>query len=149
MRLITSFENTLTRSTPDWLVCLALRFGLAVPFFMAGLRMWSGIGKIDPGTLQQFRSSYELHVLGKLYDYPYPDAWAYAAAIGAILFPVLLAIGLFGRFAAFGLLVMTLFITLTLPAGWPIHLSWAAMALSILVLGSGRLSADHMIMMRG
>jgi putative oxidoreductase len=34
---------------------------------------------------------------------------------------------------------------LTVPDGWPIHLTWAAMALAIIAGGAGRLSLDALI----
>jgi putative oxidoreductase len=37
---------------------------------------------------------------------------------------------------------MTCVIELTVPEGWPIHLTWAAMALGIAAWGPGRLSID-------
>jgi putative oxidoreductase len=40
---------------------------------------------------------------------------------------------------------MTLVIQLTVPDGWPIHLTWAAMALGIMALGPGWLSLDRLI----
>jgi putative oxidoreductase len=57
-------------------------------------------------------------------------------------------LGLGTRFAAVGLLVMTIAIQLTVPSGWPIHLTWAAMALGIMACGPGRLSVDHLIAWR-
>jgi putative oxidoreductase len=56
---------------------------------------------------------------------------------------VLLVLGLGTRFAAFGLLLMTSIVELTVPDGWPIHLTWAAMALGIMAWGPGRLSLDY------
>jgi len=32
---------------------------------------------------------------------------------------------------------------LTVPDGWPIHITWAAMAFAIMAWGPGRLSIDH------
>ena len=61
------------------------------------------------------------------------------------MFPVLLVLGLGTRFAALGLLFMTLIVELTVPDGWPIHLTWAAMALGIMAGGSGRISMDHLV----
>jgi putative oxidoreductase len=142
---IASFENTLTRIVPDWLVSLALRFGLAYPFWKSGLTKWVGIGKLSDSAVLLFQEEFKLHVFGKVYDFPYPQLTAYGAGVAEILLPLLLAIGLFGRFAAFGLLVMTAIIQLTIPSGWPLHLTWAAMALAILVLGSGRLSLDNLV----
>jgi putative oxidoreductase len=42
-------------------------------------------------------------------------------------------------------LVMTLVVELTVPDGWPVHLTWAAMALGIMAWGPGRLSLDKWI----
>ena len=145
MSLFASLENAMTRYVPDWLVSLALRFGLAVPFFKSGLTKWDGIGKLSDSAVLLFENEFKLHVLGQVYDYPYPKLMAYGAGVAEILLPILLAFGLFGRLAAFGLLVMTAIIQLTIPTGWPIHLTWAAMALAILVLGSGRLSLDSIL----
>ncbi len=33
---------------------------------------------------------------------------------------------------------------LTVPDGWPIHITWAAMALAVMRHGPGRLSVDHL-----
>jgi putative oxidoreductase len=38
---------------------------------------------------------------------------------------------------------MTCIVELTVPDGWPIHITWAAMALGIMAWGPGRLSADY------
>jgi putative oxidoreductase len=54
-------------------------------------------------------------------------------------------IGLATRFSALGLLVMTIVVQLTVPDGWPVHVTWAAMALGIMAWGPGRLSLDHLI----
>jgi putative oxidoreductase len=145
MSLITSFENALTRYVPDSLVCLALRLGLAVPFFKSGLTKWTGIGKLSDSAVTLFEEEFKFHILGKIYDYPFPKLMAYGSGIAEILFPILLVLGLFGRLAAFALLIMTIVIQLTVPTGWPVHLTWAAMALGILVLGCGRLSLDNIL----
>jgi len=60
--------------------------------------------------------------------------------------PVLLIVGLATRFSAFGLLVMTGVIQLTVPDGWAtFHLPWAALAVAIIALGAGPLSVDSFI----
>ncbi len=143
--MIAAFENALTRHVPDSIVCLALRFGLALPFWKSGLTKWTGLGHLSNSAVLLFTEEFKFHILGKVYDYPYPKLIAYGAGTAEILLPVLLALGLFGRLAAFGLFFMTVVIQLTEPAGWPVHLTWAAMALGILVLGSGRLSLDHIV----
>jgi putative oxidoreductase len=40
---------------------------------------------------------------------------------------------------------MTLVIQLTVPDGWPLHVTWAAMALGIMAWGPGRIALDHWI----
>jgi len=70
---------------------------------------------------------------------------AFAAGSAEILLPVLLVLGLATRPAALGLLVMTLVVQLTVPDGWPLHVTWAAMALGIMAWGPGRISLDHLI----
>ncbi len=49
------------------------------------------------------------------------------------------------RFAAVGLLLMTCVIELTIPDGWTIHITWAAMALGIATWGPGKISIDHLL----
>jgi putative oxidoreductase len=63
-------------------------------------------------------------------------------------FPVLLVLGIGTRFAALGLLLMTCVIELTVPEGWPIHITWAAMALGIAAWGPGAISLDHLVASR-
>ena len=70
---------------------------------------------------------------------------AFAAGSAKILLPIFLALGLATRFAAFGPLVMTFVVQLTVPDGLPLHVTWAAMALDIMAWGLGRLSLDHLI----
>ena len=69
---------------------------------------------------------------------------AFLSGCGEITFPVLLVLGLATRFAALGLLFMTIIVELTVPDGWPVHLTWAAMALGIMAWGPGRVSSDHL-----
>jgi putative oxidoreductase len=71
-----------------------------------------------------------------------PADFAFASGCAEIIFPVLLVFGFATRFAALGLLVMTLIVELTVPDGWPVHITWAAMALSIMAWGPGKLSLD-------
>jgi len=42
-----------------------------------------------------------------------------------------------------GIVLMTLIIQLTVPDGWPVHLTWIAMALGIAAWGPGRVSLDY------
>ncbi len=71
---------------------------------------------------------------------------ATAAGIGEIVLPIFLVLGLGTRFAALGLLLMTAIIQLTIPDGWAnFHLPWAAMALTLVVFGGGRIGLDRFL----
>ncbi|MEW9806818.1 DoxX family protein [Mesorhizobium marinum] len=128
---------------PHALPLLALRFALAVPFYKSGMTKWDGFLQLSGGAEFLFGSEFKLHILGQQYPYPFPTAAAYGAGIAEIVLPVLLVLGLFTRFAALGLLVMTAVIQITVPEGWAnFHLPWAAMALTLVVFGGGRLALD-------
>ena len=138
--------DDLLAAIPASLALFVLRVALAVPFFRSGLTKWDGFLSIAPGARFLFANEFKLHLFGQTYAYPFPLLMAWAASIGEIVLPVLLVVGLFTRFAALGLFVMTIIIQLTIPAGWAnFHLPWAAMALALMVYGAGMLSADRLV----
>ena len=144
--LIRALENAALRVLPKSLVCVFLRFALAVPFFKSGLTKWTGVGQLSESTMLLFTEEYRLHIFGKIYPYPFPTVIAYASGAAEILLPILLIFGLYTRLAAIGLLAMTAIIQLTFPDGWAnYHLPWAALAMAIIVMGPGRLSLDGML----
>lgn len=139
----------LLASIPQALPLLLLRIALAVPFFRSGLTKWDGFLQLSNGARYVFTEEFKLHILGSEIAYPFPIAMATTAGIGEIVLPVLLVFGLGTRFAALGLLAMTAVIQLTVPEGWAnFHLPWAAMAVTLVVLGGGRISADGLISRR-
>ena len=124
---------------------LVLRFALAVPFWRSGVKKWDGFFELNDVAVLLFSSEFKLHLPGGPYPFPAPEIMAFAAGSAEILLPILLVLGFGTRLAALGLLVMTLVVQLTVPAGWPIHLTWAAMALGIMAWGPGQVSVDHWI----
>jgi putative oxidoreductase len=127
------------------LVQLVLRLALAVPFWRSGILKWDGFLQLNDTAVTLFTDEFKLHLPGGPYPFPAPTAMAFLSGCGEIAFPVLLVLGLGARFAALGLLFMTLVVELTVPDGWPIHITWAAMALAIMAYGAGRLSLDHLL----
>jgi putative oxidoreductase len=125
------------------LVQLVLRVALAVPFWKSGILKWDGFLQLNDTAVALFTDEFKLHLPGGPYDFPAPAAMAFLSGCAEIVFPVLLVLGLGTRFAATGLLFMTCIVELTIPAGWPIHITWAAMALGIMAWGPGKLSADE------
>lgn len=122
-----------------------LRLALAVPFWKSGILKWNGFLQLNDTAIYLFTEEFKLHLPGGPYDFPAPAAMAFLSGCGEIIFPVLLVLGFGTRFAALGLLFMTCIVELTVPDGWPIHLTWAAMALAIMAWGPGRLSIDHVL----
>jgi putative oxidoreductase len=120
---------------------LLARLYVAQVFFLSGLtkiRDWSV-------TLALFQDEYQVPLL--------PPEWAaYAGTAGELALPVLLALGLGGRFAALGLSVVNAVAVLSLaeiaPAALAGHQLWGALLLMVALWGSGRISLDALIRSR-
>ncbi|MBV9979549.1 DoxX family protein [Bradyrhizobium sp.] len=125
-------------------VQLVTRVALAVPFWRSGILKWDGFLKLSDTAVALFSDEFMLHLPGGPYHFPTPAVTAFLSGSGEIVFPVLLILGLGTRFAGLGLLFMTAIVELTVPDGWPIHLTWAAMALSIMAWGPGKISIDYL-----
>uniref|UniRef100_Q07Q90 DoxX family protein n=1 Tax=Rhodopseudomonas palustris (strain BisA53) TaxID=316055 RepID=Q07Q90_RHOP5 len=142
---VVAADQLIARFAPTSLVQLALRLALAVPFWRSGILKWDGFLRLNDNAVTLFTDEFMLHLPGGPYPFPDPTATAFMAGSAEIVLPILLVLGLGTRFAALGLLLMTLVVQLTVPDGWPVHLTWAAMALGIMAQGGGRLALDHWI----
>lgn len=138
-------NTVIRRLAQSWLTQLVLRLALAVPFWRSGVNKWDGFLQLNETAVLLFSSEFKLHLPGGPYAFPAPELFAFAAGSAEIVLPILLVIGLGSRIAALGLLVMTIVVQFTVPDGWPIHITWAAMALGIMAWGPGRLSIDHLL----
>jgi putative oxidoreductase len=104
---------------------------------MSGRTKVDGLLTVNDTAFELFRSDYALPLLK-------PEIAAYAATYSEHLFPILLAFGLFTRFSAAALLIMTLVIEIFVyPDAWPTHLSWVGLLLPLIALGGGKLSLDR------
>ena len=138
----------------DWLVRAiaqptfvqaVMRVALAVPFWKSGILKWDGFLQLNDTAVYLFSDEFMLHLPGGPYPYPAPEVMAFLSGSAEITFPILLVLGLATRFAATGLLLMTVIVELTVPDGWPVHITWAAMALSLMAWGPGKLSIDYLL----
>jgi len=123
------------------LLLLVQRLGIAAVFFMSGrTKIVEGSWlTIDDSAFELFRTDYHLPFIA-------PVPAAYAATTAEHLFPILLTLGLFTRFSAGGLLVMTAVIEIFVyPDAWPTHLSWAGLLLPLIALGGGKVSLDKLL----
>jgi putative oxidoreductase len=123
------------------LLLLAARLFVAKAFFLSGLtkiRDWDT-------TLALFMDEYKVPLLP-------PELAAFAGTAGELVLPVLLALGLMGRFAAAGLFVLNIVAVLSLadiaPAALYQHQLWGVLLLGVWVWGPGRLSADRWVFNR-
>ena len=126
-------------------VQLVTRVALAVQFWRSGILKWDGFLQLSDTAVTLFTDEFMLHLPGGPYPYPSPELFAFLSGCAEICLPVLLVFGFATRFAAAGLLFMTCIVELTVPDGWPIHITWAAMALGIMAWGPGSLSLDYLV----
>lgn len=117
---------------------LAVRLWVANAFFVSGL---TKIQTFD-STILLFTYEYQVPLLS-------PEAAAYMGTFTELFFPVLLALGLAGRFSAFVLFVFNIIAVISYPglgpAGLEDHQVWAIMLLVTLLHGPGKLSLDHFL----
>ena len=133
------FASTAAKLLPPSLLLLVQRLGIAAVFFMSGRTKVDGLLTVNDSAFELFRTDYALPLVK-------PEIAAYAAAYSEHLFPLLLVLGLFTRFAATALLIMTLVIEIFVyPDAWPTHVSWAGLMLPLISLGGGKLSTDRFL----
>jgi putative oxidoreductase len=131
----------LMRGIPLWIVSLMARLSLAVVFWA------SGRTKVAEGTLFSL-SENAVWLFQEEYKVPLlpPELAAYMALTAEHLLPVLLVVGFASRFAALGLLGMTLVIqAFVYPAAYPVHGPWSVCCLVIMIFGPGWLSLDRLV----
>lgn len=132
----------------------AERFGaplldLAIRLFMANIFFKSGWQKFQTFLNDDWGST--VYLFQDIH--PLPGIPAEIAAVmgtgGELGLSILLALGLFGRFGAAGLLVMTTVIQFVIPASYGVanadHYMWMMLLAVILVKGPGALSLDHLL----
>ncbi len=119
----------------DPMVRLALRLFVANIFFASGwLKFSNYLNDNWAATIYLFTDEHPVPFLP-------PAVAAVLGTGGELAFSILLAFGLFGRFAALGLLIMTAVIQFTYQASNE-HILWALCLATILSGGAGALSID-------
>lgn len=120
------------------LALLAARLYVARVFFLSGLtkiRDWDT-------TLALFADEYHVPLLP-------PEIAAVAGTTGELVLPVLLALGLAGRFGAMGLFVLNIVAVLSLAeiadAALQQHVFWGSLLAGLVLWGPGRWSVDRFI----
>lgn len=123
---------------------------LAIRLYMANIFFTSGYQKFQSWQNDDWATNVflfeEVHPVPGLS----PDLAASLAMTGELVLPVMLAVGLFGRFAAAGLLAMTMVIEFGVPADYgisnPQHYLWMLLLAVPFVRGLGALSLDKLLL---
>jgi putative oxidoreductase len=123
------------------LAALLARAYVAQVFFLSGLtklRDWSV-------TLALFQEEYKVPLLP-------PELAAVMGTAGELVLPVLLLLGLGGRFAALGLSVVNVMAVLSLaeiaPAALQQHLTWGVLLATLALYGAGKWTLDAWLCQR-
>ncbi len=136
--------NTLIRPVLRVLDWLAPWVDLLVRLWVANVFFKSGLLKLDSWwkTLVQFERDFHVPLLP-------PEAAAYLGTGIELTMPVLLALGLGARLAAFVLFVFNIVAVISFPeiggTGLQLHQLWGILLLVVLTRGPGRISIDHYI----
>jgi len=136
---------------PLTLISLAARLALFMVFWKSVQTKISGLTLFDQHfafwnvtdtAKLLFRFEYDLPLLS-------PQLAAYLATFGEFFLGLMLLLGLFTRFAALGLLLMTLVIQLFVyPSAWPTHLLWSVGLLLLIRNGADQVSLDQLLKSR-
>lgn len=117
---------------------------LGIRLYVANVFWKSGVNKFQSwdSTLFLFEYEYQVPVLS-------PKLAAYLGTGAELIFPVMLAIGLGGRFAAIALFIFNIIAVISYPslneAGIAQHQLWGLMLLLPVCYGPGKISIDHFI----
>lgn len=126
---------------------LGIRLWVANVFWKAGLTKIAVTSEfpfigLGPSTLMLFQYEYSVPLL----DY---KTAAYLGTATELLFPIFLAIGLGGRFAALVLFIFNIVAVISYPglneAGVQQHQLWGLMLALLVFYGPGKISIDHFI----
>ena len=141
---MTSLVNSFwpyARRAIDWLETLQPLAQLAARLYVAQAFFLSGLTKLRDWdtTIALFQDEYHVPLLP-------PELAAVMGTTGETLLPVLLVLGLAGRFAAAGLSVVNVIAVLSLaeiaPAALQQHQFWGSLLIGLLLWGPGRWSVD-------
>jgi putative oxidoreductase len=141
MQLLANKLKPVTSSLQTYaapVLLLAMRLYVARVFFLSGLtkiRDWDT-------TIALFTDEYKVPLLS-------PQLAALSGTFGELVFPVLLALGLGGRFAALALFFMNIVAVISYPGlaepAVKEHFYWGMMLTVLFIFGPGRIALDALL----
>ena len=150
-RLIALFHTHLN-TIGDWLVAISMRIVMFKVFWFSAQTKITGLTiggqhfafwNITDNTFLLFEFEYGIPLLPTTLS-------AYMANFGEFFLSLMILFGLFTRFAALGLLAMTLVIQFFVypDAWWSVHVYWVLPLLYLSCYGGGKLSLDQLLSKR-
>jgi len=149
--MTTLSDNTVLNKVTGWVIPVYEKLNWLSPLSILAIRLWvawvffkSGLTKINSwdSTLYLFEYEYAVPLLS-------PEMAAYLGTAAELSLPVLLALGLAGRFGAIALFIFNITAVLSYPdlnaAGIRDHQVWGIMLLVPLLHGPGKLSIDYLL----
>lgn len=138
LNIYDAITNFLASKFGESLVLFFVRFALAFPFWTSARTKvvegsWLTMNDIQPILFEN--------------EFGMPAALAPVAMYAEHFLPMLLVLGLFTRFGAAGLFVMTMVIQFfVFPDAWgTVHMFWTALALILISRGAGLFSIDAVL----
>jgi putative oxidoreductase len=153
MSALVAHVRTLCASTPARRVrhAVALLEQWVTPLFDLGIRLYVASVFLRSGWLKLADWGSTLYLFENEYHVPLlpPHAAAVLGTTGELGLPVLLVLGLAGRFGAAGLSVVNLIAAVSFPdisdLGLQDHLLWGMLLLVTLLHGPGKISLDRWV----
>lgn len=130
----------LTGVIPESIALLFIRISLA------GIFWRSARTKVEEGSWLTM-SDTTVFLFQEEYGMPFPEITGLLATYAEHFLPILIVLGLFTRFGAVGLFVMTMVIQLFVypEAWWSVHMIWVALCLILINRGAGVFSLDALL----
>jgi len=145
MKAILKFHQACTRYDDCIHAWGGAVLGLGLRLFVAWQFLKAGLTKVADwsATLALFRDEYHVPVLP-------PELAAVMGAMGELIFPVLLILGLFSRSAALGLFLVNVMAVISYPQLFQLecpaaindHFYWGMLLLTLFAFGPGKFSLD-------
>lgn len=144
--------DKLLAMTPEWLINLAMRLMIFKIFWFSVQTKITGMTvagqhfafwNLTSNTFLLFDYEYNLPLIAS-------DVAAYLATFGEFFLAIMILVGVMTRFAAVGLLIMTMTIQFFVypEAWWTVHVYWTLLLLYIVRHGGGVVSVDHALFKR-
>ena len=126
------------KAIPDGLTLTLARLVMAAVFWQLGRAGSDGVW-VSQDTMFTYEFDYQLPLVN-------PYVAAFVVTLAEQVLAILLALGLGTRFAAAGLLLLTVLIQIYIAPSVPLlHALWAALLLILMAKGGGPLSLDRML----